>query len=70
MTLEGELKNLQALILLTISGTSSLNTLYNDDAAESKRRDYLLHKKYVRIYQYLLCYKISRYWIISLVTIL
>lgn len=50
----GEFKNLQTLMLLTISGTSSLNTLYNYDESESKKREYLLHKKYVRINYYII----------------
>ncbi|XP_052741790.1 multiple C2 and transmembrane domain-containing protein [Bicyclus anynana] len=44
--LEGELKNIQTMILLTISGTTMLNTIYNDNEDERKHTEYLLQKKY------------------------
>ncbi|XP_045766213.1 multiple C2 and transmembrane domain-containing protein-like [Maniola jurtina] len=46
INLEGEVKNCETLILLTISGTTLFDTLYNDSESEKIRREYLLQKKY------------------------
>ncbi|XP_039755536.1 multiple C2 and transmembrane domain-containing protein-like [Pararge aegeria] len=44
--LEGEIKEIEVLIVLTISGTTMLNTVFNDSEYEKKKREYLLQHKY------------------------